>query len=337
MENFNKEKFVKTIQGAVSVKEQAAKIAKEVTERGYESLFLVGSGGSWAIMLPFDYLLRAHSGIDVHTEIAAELMVRGSKYLNDKAIVVLSSLSGTTKETVAAAQYCKEHGAATIGLVGEAGTPLYEASDYPIVNYAENDFAGDSIYIQLYELLFGLMAERGEFPEYEEMMKQFENLPEALIAMKESVDPKMKEFAEKYKDETYHMLVGSGSVWGETYSYGMCVLEEMQWVRTKTIQAPEFFHGTLELVEPGVSVICMKGEDETRPLMERVERFAVQYTDKLSVFDTAEHPLPGIDDKFRLYLSPLMICTMFEALSPHLERERNHSLDLRRYYRVIEY
>ena len=337
MLNFDKEAFMKVMKGAVNVKPEVDKIVKSVTEKGYRTLFLVGSGGSMAIMLPFDYLLKAHSTIDVRTEIAAELMVRGSKFLNENAVVVLSSLSGTTKETVAAAKYCKEHGATTIGLVGELGTPLAEIADYVLVNYSENDFAGDSIYIQLFELLFGFMAAKGEFPDYEEMMEEFKNLPEALYCVKESCEPKMSEFAKKNKDDTYHMLVGSGSVWGETYSYGMCVLEEMQWIRTKTIHAAEFFHGTLELVEKDTSVILMKGEDETRPLMDRVERFAEQYTEKLSIFDTKAYELPGISDKFRKYLTVLVICTMFEVLSKHLEKERDHSLDLRRYYRVIEY
>lgn len=337
MYNFDKAVFLNVIKGAVGVQEEVNRIIQKVTEKGYKTLFLVGSGGSMAIMLPFEYLIKAHSRIDVRVEIAAELMLRDSKFLNEDALVISSSLSGTTKETVAAAHFCKERGATIIGLVGDRNTPLADIVDYVLVNYSENNFAGDSIYIQMYELIFGLMHANGDFAEYEEMIKEFVNMPEALYGMKKAAEPVMQEFARKYKNETYHMLVGSGSVWGETYSYGMCVLEEMQWVKTKTIHAAEFFHGTIELVEKDTSVILMKGEDETRPLMDRVERFAVQYTDRLSVFDTKDYPLEGITEKYRKYLSPLMICTMFEVLSIHLEKERNHSLDLRRYYRVIEY
>ena len=58
----------------------------------------------------------------------------------------------------------------------------------------------------------------------------------------------------------------------------MCILEEMQWIRTRPVHASDFFHGTLELVEKGVSVLLLKGEDAYRPLAERVERFAPAYT-----------------------------------------------------------
>ncbi|MDZ7673046.1 MAG: hypothetical protein U5K53_09505 [Halanaerobiales bacterium] len=55
----------------------------------------------------------------------------------------------------------------------------------------------------------------------------------------------------------------------------LCVsLEEMQWIKTKSIHAAEFFHGTLELVEEDTSIIMLYGEDETRPLMDRVYGFS---------------------------------------------------------------
>ena len=50
------------------------------------------------------------------------------------------------------------------------------------------------------------------------------------------------------------MFIGSGALWGETILFSMCILEEMQWKRTRYITSADFFHGTLELVEPGVPV-----------------------------------------------------------------------------------
>ena len=61
--------------------------------------------------------------------------------------------------------------------------------------------------------------------------------------------------AEDFKDTDYHMVIGSGMLWGEAYDYAMCILEEMQWIKTKSIHAAEFFHGTIELCEEGTSLI----------------------------------------------------------------------------------
>ena len=117
----------------------------------------------------------------------------------------------------------------------------------------------------------------------------------------------------------------------------MCILEEMQWIKTKSIHAAEFFHGTLELVEPGTSLILLYGEDETRPLMDRVKNFASKITDQINIFDTKTVELPFSDPMFRKIVSPLVVYAITERLSCHLEKERNHPLTTRRYYRQMEY
>lgn len=38
--------------------------------------------------------------------------------------------------------------------------------------------------------------------------------------------------AVEHKDTDYHMVIGSGMLWGEAYDYAMCILEEMQWIKT---------------------------------------------------------------------------------------------------------
>ena len=117
----------------------------------------------------------------------------------------------------------------------------------------------------------------------------------------------------------------------------MCILEEMQWIRTRPIHAADFFHGTLELVEKGVSVVIFKGEDACRPLTDRVEAFARQYTDKVTVLDTARFTMPGISPETRALISPAILATILERLSAHLEVKRNHPLTTRRYYKKVSY
>lgn len=337
MLNFDKEKYLLVTGGAVNLRGRIETIIDEVSDKGYENVFLIGIGGTIAAMYPFEYMLKSNSTIPVYAEIAAEFNVMGHKHFNENSLVILYSLSGTTPETVAAAEYCKEKGATTIGLVGELGTPLADTVDYPIANYAENDFGGDSSAIQLYLLIFRLMYKRNSFPQYEKFADELVSIPDQLISVKEQGEAQAEAFAEKYKDEKYHIFTGAGNLWGKTYSYAMCVLEEMQWIRTKSIHAAEFFHGTLEIVDEETSIVVVKGEDETRPLLERVENFGETYTNKLTIFDTADFELNGISQEFRKYLSPLIMNTFLQRVSVHLEDKRGHSLETRRYYRKVEY
>ena len=65
-----------------------------------------------------------------------------------------------------------------------------------------------------------------------------------------------------------------------------------RWIRTRPVHAADFFHGTLELVEQGVSVFVFKGEDASRPLSERGENFAKRYSDRVRVLDAARSSFP---------------------------------------------
>lgn len=335
--NFDRERYLKIEGGAVNLRPEIEKVIDSVFEKGIDSLFFIGSGGAELLMHVAEYVLNTHSTLPVFSEKGTEFMLKENKHFTNKSLVVLPSLSGTTEETTEVAKFCKEKGATTISLVGHADTPVANATDYTFVNYAQDDTSCESFYIQTLILATRIMNLRGEFPQYQKFVEELQNLPEQLIKVKEATEEKAREFAAKYKDEKYHIIVGSGNCWPEAHYYGMCILEEMQWIKTRPVHASYFFHGTLELVEEGVSVIVMKGEDETRPLVDRVERFVEKHTKDLTVFDTKEYELEGISPEFRKYVAPIVLAALLERVSCHIEKETGHPLTTRRYYRRIKY
>ncbi|MFP3637308.1 sugar isomerase, partial [Bacillus sp. SIMBA_033] len=75
-----------------------------------------------------------------------------------------------------------------------------------------------------------LLAARGEFDGYEDLASELQSVPEGLIAVAGQAESVAEAFAEKNRDADYHFLVGTGNLWGLTYLYSMCILEEMQWL-----------------------------------------------------------------------------------------------------------
>ena len=321
---------------AVAKREEIEKVVDEISAKGYKNIFLIGSGGTIAMMYPFEYILKSNSTVEVHTEIAAELLVMNNLHLSKDSVCIFASVTGTTKETVAAAEFCKEKGATTIGLVAEPGTPLAEAVDY-CISTGQEKHSFDTFFLHLQLLTFRFIHNNDEFPQYEQFAKEIALLPKGIVHALKAFDSRAEQFAIRHKDTGYHMLVGAGNLWGNTYSYAMCILEEMQWIKSKSIHAAEFFHGTLELVEDDTSVILFKGEDETRPLVDRVERFAEKITNELFIIDTKDYPLEGISEEFRKHFAVNLNWALTGRISVYLERERNHPLELRRYYRKMEY
>jgi fructoselysine-6-phosphate deglycase len=337
MLKFDRELFLKKVgQEALAKREEIEKVVDEVSAKGFKNIFLIGSGGTIAMMYPYEYMFKSNSSLEVHAEIAAELLVMNHRHLSKDSVCIFASVTGTTKETVAAAQFCKDKGATTIGLVAKPGTPLAETVDHCILA-SDEKHAFDTFFVFLQLLTFRFIHNHDEFPQYDQFAKEIASLPEGIVQALEAFDSPAEQFAIKHKDTGYHMLVGAGNLWGNTYSYAMCILEEMQWIKSKSIHAAEFFHGTLELVEEDTSVILFKGEDETRPLVERVERFAENITKELFIIDTKDYPLNGISEEFRKFFAVNLNWALTGRLSVYFERERNHSLDLRRYYRVMNY
>ncbi len=324
------------INGALAKRDKIEKFADEIHEQGYSNIFFIGVGGTYSHYLSVNSILDSRSTIDSYVVIASEFMAMGHKHFSKDSLCVLSTRSGTTKEIIAAAEYCREAGARVVIYTANAGTPICDLADYLFVNFAEDDNFAESMFLINIPFFFRLMHHKGEFPRYNDFMDQISKITPYLVAAKNQYDDRAKALAEKHKDTKYHMVVGSGNMWGQAYFYAMCILEEMQWIHTKSIHAAEFFHGTLELVEEGTSIIMLYGEDETRPLMDRVQNFAKQITDEIHIFDSKDIELP-VDEEFRGFISPIVVYALTERLSIHLSKVRNHPLSTRRYYRRMDY
>ena len=337
MLNFDQDRFLRTQSGAVALAEPIDAAVATAVSRGIESVWFLGSGGAGILMTPAVQLLLARSGLTVRQENPAELVTHEQVGLGSHSLVVIPSLSGTTAESVAALEYCRRAGAHTITLVGDGSSPLGRLADVALVNAAADDTSSESFYLQSLLVALSLLAHTDGTSLREQVLPDLHRLPALLLDAKRDFEPEAQARAETMAGVDYHVVTGAGSTWPEAFYYGMCILEEMQWIRTRPVHASDFFHGTLELIEPGVSVIALKGEDAARPLVDRVEKFVHSYTDALWVLDSASAALPGISSETRALISPIVLATLLERFSAHLEVIRDHPLTTRRYYKRVAY
>jgi fructoselysine-6-phosphate deglycase len=335
--NFDQDRFIRIQTGAVGIADDVRKLMGKLLSDGVGRLYFMGTGGVQLLTLPAIELAQRHSLFPVSAQYPAQVVIDPPAGLDRQALVVIPSLSGTTKESVQLLSFLKQKGVRTLSLTGHADTPLAQEADHNFTNFAEDDTSSESFYLQTLLIVLALLAGRGEFRNFDGVVAELRRLPKLLVDAKAAFESDAAKLAAAIKDESYHIFTGAGSVWPEAYYYGMCILEEMQWIRTRPVHAADFFHGTLELVEQGVSVFVFKGEDASRPLSERVENFARRYTDRVRILDAASVKLPGISTEVRSLISPIILATLLERLSAHLEVLRNHPLTTRRYYKRVEY
>ncbi len=337
MLGFDMDRFLRTEGGAVALGAEIDAVVGHCLDRGAQNVFFLGTGGAAILMQPATLLLQHRSSFPAYTAIAAELVIGGHQALGKGSLVVIPSVSGTTKESIAALEFCRAKGARIITLVGNRETPLGQMADHTLVNPAEDDTAPESLYLQSLLVALAIMARRGEWPDHGRTVAEISAVPKHLVAAKQFFEPEAKRLAQALAGESYHIITSAGGGFAPAWYVSMCILEEMQWLKTRPVHAADFFHGAFELIEKGVSVIVLKGEDQFRPLSQRVENFARQYTDKLTVIDAAAFELPGISPETRALISPVLLATALERFVTHLAAARNHPLGTRRYYKKVTY
>ena len=318
---------------------QRAKIEetmKEILKKDINNIYLVGCGGSLAVMNPLKYILETNSTTPVYVYNSSEFLAIKPKNFTENSLVITSSYSGKTQETVDSAEYAKEIGATTIGFTGEADSPLGKAVDYVFANKADEGVT-DSKMVMLYQIIFNILKHKDNYEYYDEMMEAMDKLPEVLVDVKYKTEERASEFAEKYQDAEYFMVLGAGPLWGMAYTYATCILEEMQWIHAQPVHSGEYFHGAFEIVRDSTNIILFKGEDRTRPLAERAEKFSQKYSDNLILIDSKDYELAGIPEKFRGYFSPLIISSIMDVFSKKIADKRNHPLETRKYMGKVDY
>ena len=343
--NFDQEGYLEDGKKLYVVGKQMTALADKVADEGYDAIFLMGVGGTWDEFMQLEYLMKKFGDKDLEVYLihAAEWNVLGHKRMTERSVVLTSSESGTTPEVLEAVTKMKAQGIRVYAMTNPEGSigKAVGADNCVIMasNHAEGGCEGGYYLADCFGLR--LLNRRGCFPKFDEFVEQTKDVWQSLIDIRKQFEPKAEAFAKKYALAPYTMFIGSGALWGETILFAMCILEEMQWKRTRYISSADFFHGTLELVEPGVPVILFKGEDECRKLDNRVEAFLKSGrtgdTD-ITVIDTAEYAIPGLDDDFRVIVSPWILSALTtDRMSAYYQTVTKHNLNYRRYYHQFDY
>jgi fructoselysine-6-phosphate deglycase len=337
MIKFDENEKVESVKGALALRPEIEKVVDKIQNKGFDGIYFLGIGGTWASSMQVEVYMRGKSTLPVFIENAGEFLTTGNKRLTEKSVVIFSSVTGSTAEMVDAVKKVKEIGAYVFGFIDKSDSPLQEFCD-DCISYPENE------QLKFYMTANRLMYNNGEFPEYERYNQEMESsLPQALAEVEKNADEWAAEYAKgvyeyvKEHPDMPHYFIGAGNQWGATYSYAMCYWEEQLWIRTKSVSAIEFLHGTLEIIEAETPVTLFMGEDEQRPLAERVGKFLPRICKNYTIIDSKEYELKGISEEFRDSVSHLVMHAVNNRVDVHLEKEFRHPMVIRRYYRQFEY
>lgn len=331
MLKFDEQAQLQDVNGALALRPQINEIVDRICQEGFKNICWLGIGGTYASCMQAYVHMNERTTLDIFVENAAEYCTTGNRRIGEGTIVVVSSVTGSTEEMILGVEKAQKAGAKVIGFIDVATTKLAQMVDWEIA-YPANE-----------QLKFFMLADRfmynaGEFPDYEVHYSELDqHLARALVEAEKAAEPFALEFAQKHMNDTLHYFVGAGNQWGATYSYAMCYWEEQHWIKTKSIHSAEFFHGMLEIIERDTPVTVFLGEDSQRPLSERVANFLPRICANYTLIDTKDYALEGISPIYRGRISHLVMRVITKRIDVHIERLNCHPMEIRRYYRRLNY
>lgn len=331
MLKFNEQEEVTRTANTLKLRTKVEETVDHVCAQGYNGAYFMGIGGTYASCLQTVNHAKSVSNLPIYAENAAEYLTTGNKRINDKSLVVIASVTGNTPEMVNAVKKAKKCGAYVIGFVEDEKSELASLVD---AEFACRDYEQ----LKFFMVADRLMKNNNEFQDYDKYYSQLDQyLPQGLADIQKAADDFGLEYARKHYNDSIHYFVGAGNLWGATYSYAMCYCEEEHWMRTKSIHAAEFFHGTLEIIDRDTPVTLFLGEDAERSLAERVAKFLPRVCANCTFIDTMDYSINGIDKKYRGAISPFIMHAVTQRIDAHLEQISCHPMEIRRYYRQLKY
>jgi len=335
---FNRSAFLDEFKGSEALLHEAENIGKEFAGKNYERLFLTGCGAPHYLMRVLAFWAnRAAVSTDIRTFHSASLVQQNPSALDDKTLVLLGSHSGTTKETVEAAQFIDQNPAFTVAITRDPESPLAKASDL-VLAYADEKQGYFSSYILAQALVSAFLeGMEKKWTYHEKIMQALPSLPAALADAKAAGMPKSEMIAEKIKDENVLYVIGAGPMFTTAYVFASCFLMEMQHIQAYAIDAADFFHGPFEAMDEQTPLILLMGEDPCRQQAERVLDFCKRFSKNFYVYDSKEFEMAGIPGKIRPLVSPFIVDAAMTNLVEKLAILRGHPMTLRRYMGKVDY
>lgn len=322
----------------MNAKELVQKIIKEHEE--IKDVYFVACGGSLVDLYPGFYFIQAESET-MHGAwyTSKEFVIAPPKHLGKNSLVFICSHGGNTKETVEAAHLGKNRGAAVITMTHNPDSACNDDSMIPVVyDWADTVNEKDKPQGIVLRVLNEIMkVQESNYKLYDGIADGIEKIDGIVRAAVNKVKNRTWVFAEKYADESFLYIMGSGASYSQAYGFSICSLQEMQWMDCCYLHSGEYFHGPFEVTDEDHLYILLMSKGPNRVMDERALTFLKKYAKKYEVIDAEELGIGAIDDSCVEYFNPILFYAMSVAYRTGLQDKRRHPLDMRRYMGVVEY
>lgn len=268
--------------------ESIRRMAQRAIEEKVTHIYWVGCGNSWVNLYSGKYLLDKYTDLPNDCFTSYDFIWRNPARLGPKTWVFLASFSGATEDTTAALSHAKSRQAHTIAIINKADSLMGREADEVVA------YNSKALYILplAFAYLFALEVARLKGAAgVEEIIAGLYDLPSLLSRQYTDEEAPAKKLAEEFLSERLFYTLGSGPLYGLAYKFGLTVFMENMRVNGSFMDTTEFRHGPAEMLDRETpAVVLLKGTDESRQMVERVQNIFAAKNAHILVFDLAKYP-----------------------------------------------
>jgi glucosamine--fructose-6-phosphate aminotransferase (isomerizing) len=256
---------VDTVKKAMSNdKEIVEKIAGEIKKS--KGVFFVACGTAYHACLAASYVFSKVANMHINVVLASEFK-NYEHFLKEDTLVIAVSQSGETIDTIDAVKAAREKGSKVISIVNVMGSSLTRYSDDFLLTNAGPEIcvlATKSYTAQVVLLNLLAYAIVGKLDETKSKLNYVWNIIYNLTT--KTTRDKIKELAEKLKDEQNIFLIGRGLQYSTALEAALKI-KEVSYIHAEAFAGGELKHGTIALIEEGTPCIVFVSEENEKEII----------------------------------------------------------------------
>ena len=269
--------------------ENMEKVSKIV--ESCNSIYLIGCGSSISTCYSVRDALRAVSNLPITVFTGYEFAYNKKLLRDENSIVIATSQSGETADTLAALRKAKEYNIKTVSITNEPQSSMAKEADYPIVTlgHTETAILGTKTYITQLACLYQILFSASDYENKDELLSELGEMPEMLEKLLLTTEEDNKALAEKYAGEDIFYCLGSGPNFGLAYKLAMTMLMEGAIKHACPEYSAEFRHGLIERAEKDVPVIFLTSDLESDEITQKAIDFCENLEAKSIIYKLADY------------------------------------------------
>lgn len=233
-----------------------------------QRIYLIGCGTAYHSCLIGAQYIRRFCNVTVEAVLASEWWYSYYK-ADSNTLVVAVTQSGETADTLNAARECKRQGATVYAVTNVEGSTVTFVADKVILTQAENEravastkaYACQVLALTIFALQFaetkGLIASE-QVADYK---ADFYALPRAVGSVLAEGDKDIDRVANTLSQSKAVYFIGRGTDYF-TAREGSLKLKEVSYIHSEAYASGELKHGTLAMMEKGVTVVGIACDSE---------------------------------------------------------------------------